>query len=187
MRQIKPIDPDNLTPAQAEIYKQIATGERGRVSGPFTVLLHSPGAASRVEQVGAYLRYKSNMSDRIRELAICVVSYKWKANVEWASHAPLALKYGVPTDVIEAIGTGREPPFDDDKDRIAYQYVREVQTTEGASDATLKAAHEAFGEEGLVDLTVVIGYYTMLAMLLNTFDVAPKPGDIPWRRGAAGA
>ncbi len=181
MPRLPLVDPKMLTPAQADVYKAIASGPRGRVGGPFAVLLHSPGLAQWVEKVGAYLRYESQLPARLRELAITVVAAHWKADTEWNTHAPLALKHGVPTDVMDDIGKNLPPRFSDEADCVAYNYARELLASSNPSDATFQAAHRLLGNEGIVDLTGVVGYYSMLAMMLNSAQVRPANANIPWR------
>jgi 4-carboxymuconolactone decarboxylase len=178
---LPPVNAAALTPAQREIYDQIVQGPRGEVRGPFTVLLHSPGLAGKVEQVGAYIRYQSSLPARQRELAICIVAEYWKVDTEWFAHAPLALQAGVPAQVLDALGAGREPGFDDDGDRVCYAYVREVLKCAGLSQSAFEAAKQHFGNEAMVDLTGLVGYYTLLGMVMNSFEVRPKNADIPWR------
>lgn len=181
MPRLPLVDPANLTPSQAEVYKAIAGGPRGRVGGPFAVLLHSPGLAQWVEKVGAYLRYESRLPARTRELCIAVVAAHWKADTEWNTHAPLALRHGVPAEVIASIGANARPEFAEEADRVAYEYAQELLATSNPSDETFQAAHRMFGDEGVVDLTGVVGYYTFLAMVLNAAQVKPANASIPWR------
>ncbi|MGQ7793935.1 carboxymuconolactone decarboxylase family protein [Faunimonas sp. B44] len=187
MPRIPAVDPDRLTAAQQAVHDRIAGGERGAVRGPFQVLLHSPEAADVVQEAGRYLRFHSVLPERVRELAITVVARHWHADYEWAAHAPKAEQAGVPRPVIDAIATGAAPDLDESNDRIAYDYVSAVLRSSGfdpVPEAVLAAAREAFGIDGLVDLTVLTGYYSMLAMVLNTFEVRPAGDGVPWRGGA---
>ncbi|MYZ49546.1 carboxymuconolactone decarboxylase family protein [Propylenella binzhouense] len=185
--RIPTIDPNALSPAQRDVYDRIAGGARGGVSGPFTVLLHSPGATDVLEQLGVYIRYRSALPDRIRALAVAVVGRHWYADFEWHVQATRAAALGVPGTVLDAIAEGRTPDFTDEADRIACAYVEAVLSSSGmssVSEPVMAEARAAFGEEGLVDLTVLAGYYSLLAMVLNTFEVRPEGGDVPWRRAA---
>ncbi len=184
MPHIPPVDPDRLTAAQQAVHDRIAGGERGAVRGPFRVLLHSPRAADVVQEAGRYLRFHSALPERVRELAITVVARHWHADYEWAAHAPKAEQAGVPRQVLDAVAAGAEPDFAESADRIAYTYVTAVLSSSGLApvpEPVLAAARDAFGINGLVDLTVLTGYYTMLAMVLNTFEVRPEPDVAPWR------
>jgi 4-carboxymuconolactone decarboxylase len=180
---------DGLRPQQREAYDQIAGGKRGAVRGPFKVLLHSPELARRVEQLGVYLRFDCVLSERIRELVIVVVARHYHSDVEWTTHAPRVAALGVSAAVLAAIGEGEAPPFDEESDRIAVQFAGEVLAGEGGrpvSEAIMQDAIGAFGVEGTVELTGLVGYYTLLALVLNTFQVPPGYDyPIPWRAAAA--
>ncbi|MGQ7792887.1 carboxymuconolactone decarboxylase family protein [Faunimonas sp. B44] len=185
MPRIPPVDPAALTPEQAAAHAGIAAGARGEVSGPFPMLLHSPRAAAAVEQLGVHIRYRSALPDRIRALAVAIVGRHWYADYQWHIQATRAEELGVPRPVLDAIAEGRVPDFDEEEDRIAYAFLSEVLKSSGLTpvpEGVFAAARSAFGDEGLVDLTVLAGYYSLLAMVLNTFEIRPEGGDVPWRR-----
>lgn len=174
---------EGLDEAGRAVWDRIASGARGRVGGPFLALLGSPELCARVENLGVFLRYECSVPMRLRELAILCVGHHWKAAVEWYAHAPIAAAQGVPAAVIEAVGTGAaEIPFDSDADRVVVAFVRALLRTGQVPDAEFAAAQALLGERGTVELTGLVGYYSLLAFQLNTFHV-PAPGDavrIPW-------
>jgi 4-carboxymuconolactone decarboxylase len=175
---------EGLDEAGKAVWDRIASGARGGVGGPFLALLGSPELCARVEQVGVFIRYECGVPMRLRELAILCVGQHWKADYEWFAHAPIAEKQGVPPAVIRAVGTGAaEIPFDSDADRTVVAFVRALLRTGQVPDAEFAAAQALLGEKGTVELTGLVGYYTLLAFQLNTFGVTP-PDDrvpIPWR------
>ena len=179
MARLPPLDPDALTGRQREVFDGIAQGPRGGVLGPFTALLLQPEVADRVQALGARLRFEGTLPGRLRELAVLVTAHFWGAAYEWAAHAPIARKEGVPVAVIEAIGDGRRPDFDDDNnahDDAVYRFCSELLETHEVGDDTYAAALDALGPEGVVELTALVGYYALLAMVLKTFRIEP-PGD----------
>lgn len=184
MARIREItSPDGLESEQRAIYERIAGGARGGVRGPHTVLLNNPGLASPVEQLGVYVRYGCSVPERLRELAILVVSVRWKADYEWYAHAPLAEKQGYSQDVLAALAAGESPDFDDPADSAVYAYVYEIAFEGRASDAAFAEAERHLGVNGVLDLTGLVGYYTLLAYTLNAFEVdVPEPAVVPWRR-----
>jgi 4-carboxymuconolactone decarboxylase len=183
MSRLENLSREQLNPAQIEVYNSISSGARGGVRGPFKVLLHSPELAKRVEQLGLYVRFQCKVPERLRELAINIVSYRWRASYEWYAHAPLAQKQGVPEHVLEAIGTGQRPDFTEDADAIVYEYVTELLETRQVSKPTFQRASALLGDQGLVDLTGLVGYYTLLALTINAFEVEiPEDANIPWSR-----
>ena len=93
--RVQQVDPERLTPEQREVFDRIA-GTRGRVAGPFTVLLHAPDLADRVQNVGAYLRYETELERDLAETAVLVTSRAWDSAFEWEAHEPHARRAGVP-------------------------------------------------------------------------------------------
>ena len=181
MSRLPSLTPDTMTPAQQKVHASISAGPRGEARGPFTALLHSPDLTQAVEQLGVYIRYNSQVPKRQRELAICLVGATWKADFEWHVHAPLAAQEGIPAEALAQIARGETPDLTDPIDQITQRFVSELQETKTVSTPTYKQAVEAFGDSGVVDLTGLVGYYTLLAMTLNTFEVGvPKGSDVPW-------
>ena len=160
---------------------RIASGARGRVGGPFAPLITSAELCARVEQVGVFVRYECSVPMRLRELAILCVGQHWKAAYEWFAHAAIAQAQGVPDAVIAAIGQGQTPPFDSDADRIVHDFVRVLLREGKVADALYAPAQALLGDKGVVELTGLVGYYSLLAMQLNVFEVAPPPPFVaPW-------
>lgn len=179
MSRLPELVPEKLTGKAAEMYERIKSGPRGRVRGPLAAWLHSPGFAQAAHPIGEYLRFGCPLSGRLAELAILVVARHWTAQFEWFVHAPLALKAGIAQEVVDAIAEGTDPPFKQDDERVVYAVARELLSTGRLADATYRRGIEAFGEAGMVDLSGLVGYYTLGAFTLHTFDIEPEPGAIP--------
>lgn len=182
--RLPPRSRESLDAAGQAVWDRIASGARGGVGGPFLALLGSPELCARVEQVGVFIRYECSVPMRLREIAILCVGHHWKADYEWFAHAPIAEKQGVPPAVIRAIGTdAAEIPFDQEADRVVVGFVRALLRTGQVPDAEFAAAEALLGERGTVELTGLVGYYSLLAMQLNTFQVLPPDQrvPIPWR------
>ncbi len=184
MSRFPPLDPATLDADQRAVYERIASGARGGVGGPFSVLLQSPELASRVEQLGVFIRYECGVPQRLRELAILVVGAHWKAEYEWYAHAGIALTQGLSAGVIEAVGQDRQPAFETKADQAVFGFARELLRMGRVSDEAFLPVKELLGDKGVVELTGLIGYYTLLAFQLNTFQVEPPSGGpaIPWAR-----
>lgn len=159
------------------IFDSIATS-RGRVSGPFSVLLNSPEVAGRAAHLGAYIRFESTLSPAERELAIITTAREFDCAFEWAAHATLAQEAGVRDAAIEAIANNGELSELTDDEALIVGYGREILRAHRVSDDTFAAAKARFGEQGVTELTATIGYYGMLACALNAFEVQPSP-DMP--------
>ena len=181
MRRLSDVSPQNMTSEQLEVYKSITSGPRGQVRGPFSALLHSPDMTRHIEKLGVYIRYNSHVPARQRELAICIIGADWQADYEWYAHAPLVIKAGLPEVALEQIARGENPDLSDPMDIAVSRFTKELISTKRVSDATYRNTVEALGEKGTVDLTGLIGYYTLLAMTLNTFEISvPDDADVPW-------
>lgn len=185
MQRLAPIDAANLTEHQQQVYDRIAGGPRGGVRGPFAVLLHSPGVADPVQALGAHLRYGGVLPGRLRELAILTTARHWTAHYEWHAHALIAAKEGLDPAIIEAIAARRAPEFSTPEEATVYAFCRDVLDHGRAGDAAYAEALGVFGAEGVVELVAVAGYYSLISMILNTFDVTPPDGAGPPSLGEA--
>lgn len=151
---------------------------RGSVRGPYSVLMHTPEVAGRAGHLGAYLRYESELPGAERELAIITAVREFDCAYPWAAHVRIAREEGVREAAIEAVRT--DAPVDDltDAEALIVQYGRELFREYAVSDATFRAARERFGVQGVTELTATMGYYSMMACVLNAFGVTPD-GDGP--------
>lgn len=156
-----------MTPAQREAAQALIAGPRKGVYGPFLPLLRSPVLLERVGRVGEYLRFESVLDARIRELVTCAVSRHVSNQFEWTMHAPLAIKAGVAAATIEALRLGARPRVLPPDEEVALDFTRELLTTHGTSDPTYTAALASFGEQGVVELATLIGYFAMVSWLMN--------------------
>ena len=158
---------------QQHIFDSIATS-RGRVSGPFSVLLNSPEVAGRAAHLGSYIRFESTLTPSQRELAIITTAREFDCSYEWAAHATLAREAGVRESAIEAVANGGELSELTGDEALIVGYGREILRNHRVSENTFAAAKAQFGEQGVTELTATIGYYGMLACALNAFQVMPS-------------
>jgi 4-carboxymuconolactone decarboxylase len=183
--------PETMSPEQRRVYDSIIGGPRGRLVGPLRAALHSPELADRWQRLGEFLRYKTNLSPRVSELAILVCARRWNSHLEWHIHSQAALQAGVPSGIIDAIKAGDAPRIDDEDDAAVYEYARQIQLYGRVSDEVYRYVWSKWGVVGIVELTAVIGYYTMVAMTLNAHEIPlpdyALPPLSPIRRGANGA
>lgn len=155
----------------------MVAGRRGAVIGPFIATLRSPELTRRLQHLGEYLRYDAALPDKLREMAILLTAREWRQGFEWDVHAPLAQQAGLGAETISAIAEARLPPSMDRTEALVYDVFTELHRDRGITDATYDAAVAQFGEQGVVDLIAIIGYYTTLAMVLN---VARHEAQGPW-------
>ena len=188
-RRFKLIPLENLTPAQRVLSDAIKSGPRaklassgaskpGPLGGPFNVWLRSPGIGNLVQQLGEEIRFRSSLAGKLNELAILVTARHWTSQYEWFAHHKLALEGGLNPAIAEDIAQGRRPAQMDADETIVYNFSRELQEAQGASDATYQAALARFGERGVVDLISVNGFYVLVSMCLNV-DKTPLPEGTP--------
>jgi 4-carboxymuconolactone decarboxylase len=169
--------PEDLTPAQRKVHDAILAGPRGRVVGPLRVWIMSPELAERAQELGAFCRYHTSLPPRLSELAILVTGAFWEAGFEWHAHAPIAIRAGVPADALEAIRLGKEPKFAREDERAVYAFSRELWTKRRVSDATYRRTADLLGNETVIELVGILGYYGLISMTINTFEV-PLPEGV---------
>jgi 4-carboxymuconolactone decarboxylase len=177
MSRYREITPAEMNPAQKRVHDQIIAGARGRFGGPFQLLIRAPEICEHAAKLGEHLRWGTSLPDRLSELAICTTAKFWRAQYEWYAHAPLAVKAGVPAAAIEAIRTGGTPSFTADDETLTYSLCSEIIRTQRLADASFEKAVAAFGEQGLVEIVSLIGYYTLIGNTLNVFRVALPEGE----------
>ncbi len=158
---------DTWTSAQANAAEELSAGPRGGVIGPFKPLLHSPELMQRVQRTGEYLRYNTSLDKRLSELAILVVAQFWGQPVEWNIHHPIALASGVREADAAAIAMDQAPSSLDAEQQAVYDFCHTLLREHAVDDALYARAIAAFGEQGVVDLAALCGYYSMLAMVMN--------------------
>ena len=161
------IPPEKMTDAQKKAASEFAEGRGYAVRGPFAALIRSPEVMLRAKAMGDYLRFKSTIPAKLNELAICVTARQWGQSYEWHAHAPLAVKAGLNPDILDAVKEGRRPTKLDADEDLVIDFSTELHQNKSVSDATYARALARFGEQGIIDLTAVNGYYAFIAMALN--------------------
>lgn len=177
MPRLTPLDLTTLTGEQQRVADAIVAGPRHGMRGPFEAWLRSPAFAERAQLLGEYCRFQSALPSIHRELAILVAGRHWKAQFEFWAHARLAREAGLDDAVIEAVRTGQPPQGLSFSVQVVYDFVTEYFATNRVSDATYARAVEAFNEQGVLDLIGIVGYYGLVSMTLNIFEVAVPDGE----------
>ena len=165
-----------MSPAQREVAAEISAGPRGEVRGPFIALLYHAGLARRVQALGEQLRWSNKLPAPLLELAVLVTARRWTCQYEWTMHEKLARKAGLEPRTIDAVSQGKEPQGMSADETLVYKASRQAHATGRLDDATFAAARERFGLDGTLDLLALNGYYSMMAMVLNTAGM-PLPDD----------
>jgi 4-carboxymuconolactone decarboxylase len=170
------LDSDAMTEAQRSIYDAIKAGPRGSVPAPFRILLQSPELCDRAQKLGAFARYETSLTKRLSELAILVTARAYDNAYEWHHHVPEALAAGVPEAEIRAIARRQKPAFTDKDAEALYDFASEAQATRQVAQPVFDRATAALGTKGVVELLGILGYYALLALMMNAFEV-PAPGQ----------
>lgn len=162
------IPPDQYGAAQKKASEDFLATRKVPVFGPFEALMHSPEMMSLARGMGDYLRYKSAIGNMLSEFAIIITAREWSQDYEWWLHAPIAIEAGIKPEIVDAIRDGRRPAGMSEDEEIVYDFSIELHRNKSVSDATFARAEQRFGKNGVVDLVGINGYYTLLAMQLNT-------------------
>jgi 4-carboxymuconolactone decarboxylase len=165
--RMPPLPARKLTAGQKQAAETVVNGPRGALIGPFIPALRSPQFMLRLQSLGEYLRYHSALGPRLGELVILLTARLWTQNFEWYVHAPLAKKHGLKRKVIDAVAQGRRPLKMQDDEALVYDFFMELAHNRSVSDQTFARAAKTFGEQGVIDLTGAVGYYSTLAMIMN--------------------
>lgn len=175
--RLAPPDFAGLTPEQKRVHDMIASGPRGRVRGPLALWLHRPELAEAAQALGAYCRYGSSLVPRLSELAILTMAVAWKAEFEWFAHAPIARSAGLSSELIEALRTGHTLAFADEAEEVVHNVTRSLACDRTLPDDLYGRALSVLGQERLVDLIGICGYYSLISMTLVAFDVPLPDGE----------
>ncbi len=172
MSRLPPLNVAALTPEQTTVYNEIAAAHTGHVRGPWAVALVIPEVAHHTHELYERLARRTQLGQRLFELMVLVVARHWTSQYEWHVHEKYAREGGVSAEVIEAIRNRTVPPFEKEDEQIVYDVVTELSQFKELRAATFERARAHFGDELLVELISGAGLYTMVAMVLNAFDVA---------------
>ena len=174
--RLAPLAAAALTEDQREAAAEFREGRGYAVHGPFAVMLRSPEVMLRAKAMGDYLRFRNVLPKRVSEMAILITAREWTQQFEWTYHYRYAMEAGLAREVADAIGEGRRPPGMAEDEAAAYEFTIELHRHKGVSDATYAHARALFGERGIIDLTGICGYYSLLAMMMNV-GRTPAPAD----------
>lgn len=177
MPRLAPLDLDALTPDQKAVADAIRSGPRQGIRGPFEAWIRIPAFASHAQEIGSYCRFASSLPGDVREMAILLTGKQWRAQYEFWAHARLAREAGLPNHVIDAIRIGKPPDLDRDDLQVAFALTTEYFATNRVGAETYGRAQGIFGDAGVMDLIATIGYYGLVSMTLNVFDIALPEGE----------
>ena len=171
------IPADKLSDAQKKALDQFISKRGGPlVRGPFLALLRSPDVMTPAEILGEYLQFKTVLPPKLREFVILITARQWTQDTEWNSHVAIAQKDGLGPEITKQLAAGERPAGMSDDEAAVYDFCDELHRNHSVSDATYAKALAKFGEQGVVDIISVNGYYTWFAMIMNS---VRTPGYTP--------
>lgn len=176
-RRIPLLTAEEMTPEQRRFHDEVLSGPRGQMIGPLRAAIHSPELARRWSPLGEFLRFGTILPDRVVELAIAVTGRRWSSQIEWWVHASKALDAGVSPSAMAAIQSCEAPAFDNPLDLAVYEFTRQIHQSGQPALKVYSELEALWGPKGIVELTAVIGYYTMVAITLNTHEI-PLPDGV---------
>ena len=177
--RLPPIPHDRQTAAQKKVVKALLSGSRKAVRGPFIALLRCPDLCDRTQKLGEYLRYRSRLPPKLREFAILATARHWQQTYEWHEHARMALESGLSEHSIDTLALEWDGAGLAAEEQTVLRFCRELHRNRAVSDATYREAATLLGEEGVVELCGICGYYTLLAMVMNVAQTPLPEGSDP--------
>jgi len=187
--RLRGLRPEELNESQRDLYDSVAGGDRakdasfrlteadGSLVGPFNTLLLSPVVGDAVQSVGSAIRFGCGLSSLVREVAILSVAAHRRSPFEWWAHEPIGRQAGLNDAQTAALHAGDTPDFDDETASATYAFCQALIAGGRPDDASYEAARDALGLDGVMELVTLVGYYTLLAQLMETFDVGVPSGE----------
>jgi len=183
------LTPDRMNEDQRRVYDNINSGERGKRAtltnkdgafvGPFNAWMYSPKIGDRIQSLGEALRFYNALPQNLLELAVLMIGCEWRAQFEWWAHARLAKRAGLSDEIIEDIKNKRRPESATKEELIIYEFCRELLDRKRVSEENYQSAKDLIGENGIVDLVGLMGYYTIVSMTLDVFSIPLPEGETP--------
>jgi 4-carboxymuconolactone decarboxylase len=168
------IPADKMTEAQKKAVAEFVAGRGTPPIGPFIPLLRSPEVMLRAKAMGDYLRFKNVLPPKLSELAILITARQWTQQFEWGVHSSIAVKAGINPETVKAIAEGRRPTVMSEEEATVYDFCTELHHNKSVSDAIYAKALAKFGEQGIIDMVGINGYYTFLSMVMNVARTPPQ-------------
>jgi 4-carboxymuconolactone decarboxylase len=190
--RLPPQRPEMLSELQLGVYRAITqgprsrgprlfetTGPHGELLGPFAAMVAHPAVGDPLQRLGAALRYETSLPDVAREVVILTVAVHHRSEYEWYAHSAVAAHIGLSAEVVEALRAGSEPSGLGEEARRAWQLAVVLLRREPVGDDLFAAVGSALGSTGLIEVTALVGYYSLLAQLIEVFRLEPPEGTPP--------
>ena len=175
MARFQQITSREQVPPEGQAAFDAIVASRGGVTGPFTILMYSPEMAARTAHLGAYVRFEQNLPPVESHVAFIAAVREFDCRYEWGTWSLAAARLGVSKETIDLIGNRAPLESFSEKEGLIVRYTRELVSNHRVSQPVFDAMRQLLGDKGLVELTGAIGYFSLLACVLNGFEVDPKP------------
>ena len=188
MSRLAQIIPSGMNARQRTLFEAISGGKRARYNlddqeriaregfrGPFNAWMYAPSMGMLAQELGEELRFEGRLSDRQREIAILSVAVHWQAEFEWWAHAKIAAQCGLEASIINSILADEPPPLPDESEPLVYEFARTLLRERRVDDSLYHDIAQSLGEPVLVELVTLLGYYVMISMTLNVFEIELPP------------
>jgi 4-carboxymuconolactone decarboxylase len=166
--RLPPIPASEMSQAQRTIVETFEIERGYALRGPWVPLLRSPEILDLMIDVRDHVRDRSLLTFKHTEFVILLAAREWTQHYVWNAHYPAAIEAGLDPEVIVAIADGRRPEHMSDQEGILYDLSMELHRNKQVSDATYDQAVGVFGQERVVEAVAIGGYYSLLAMVMNT-------------------
>jgi 4-carboxymuconolactone decarboxylase len=177
--RLDPIKMEDLTPQQKVLHDELLR-TRKRVSGPFGVWLRNPPLADAANKLVLAVREHGKLEKRLYELIVLTVVRYWSASYAWAAHEGNARTSGLEPEVIEAIRARRKPTFSRPEESMIYDAVTSLMDDKKLSEPAYQGLIKQFGLDRTIEIVTIAGLYSMVATVLNGFEIPTPNGERPF-------
>jgi 4-carboxymuconolactone decarboxylase len=177
--RLPPTPADRLTDAQKKAFADFKEERKQDVFGPFVPLSRSPQLMINAAKMGTYLRFGNSLPRDVSEFAILLVSRRFTQQYEWYVHAADGKTAGLSDAIIQAVADGRRPEGMSEGMEIVYDFSNELNDFHSVTDRTYARMVAKYGEQGMMDLVGLNGYYSFISMVLNVGRTPLPPGNAP--------
>ncbi|SDR24643.1 4-carboxymuconolactone decarboxylase [Rhizobiales bacterium GAS191] len=177
--RFRPPTREEMSEAQLRVVEAAIAGKRGTAPAPLLAWLDSPELGERAQRLGEFVRYDTTLPPALSELAILVTARFWTSHYEWHAHKREGLKAGIDPTVIDAIARRKPPKLQDPKAQLVYDFSMALHETHAVPAPLFAAAQKELGRQGVVELIGILGYYTLISMTLNAFEIGLPDGAAP--------
>lgn len=173
MTRVPPYDTSNFSEKELAIWRRISD-TRGGVWGPYAVLMRTPELASHIAAIGEHIRFQGLLKSNLREIAILATAIENKCEFEWFVHEPVAKESGVTDEVLLLLKSGSSLNHLPTLEHAVIEFVQETCQEKRVNNNLFHMVESVLGQEATLELVALIGFYSMLAVVLNVYEISPE-------------